>query len=71
MKSDDRAAGALTRRDLMKAGAIGGALAAAGPLLPHAAAAAQPAAPAPGAVSSGAAPFELEETTISKLQEGE
>ena len=70
MKSDDRAARALTRRDLMKAGAIGGALAAAGPLLPHAAAAAQPAAPAPGAVSSGAAPFELEETTISKLQEG-
>ncbi len=70
MKDDDRAAGALTRRDLMKAGAIGGALAVAGPLLPHAAGAAQSTAPAPGAVSSGAAPFELEETTLARLQEG-
>ena len=63
MKNDDRAAGALTRRELMKAGAIGGALAAAGPLLPRAAEAVKPSPDTP-------APFELEETTISKLQEG-
>ena len=70
MKDEDRPAGALTRRDLMRAGAIGSALAAAGPLLTHAAGAAQAAEPAPGATPSGATPFELEETTIAALQEG-
>ncbi|HSS52858.1 MAG TPA: amidase family protein, partial [Thermoanaerobaculia bacterium] len=65
MKNDDRAAGALTRRDLMKAGALGSALAAAGPLLAHAAEAAQ-SPPAPG---RSPAPFELEEATIASLQE--
>ncbi|HEX4966577.1 MAG TPA: amidase [Thermoanaerobaculia bacterium] len=66
MKDEDRAAGALTRRELMKAGALGGALAVAGPLLPHAAAEAAPAAPA----GSSPAAFELEEKTIAALQDG-
>ena len=66
MKDEDRPAGALTRRDLMRAGAIGGALAIAGPLLPHAA------AKTPGQAPAGAPalPFELEETTIAAFQEG-
>jgi len=59
-QDDDPAAGAWTRRALMKAGLATGALAAAGPLLSPAASAAQaPAAPAP---------FELEEATIAGLQ---
>jgi amidase len=57
----------LTRRDLMKAGLAGGALAAAGPLLPTpSAAAASSAEPA----AASATPFELEEATISGLQAG-
>src|SRR6185312_12776635 len=66
VKDEDRPAGALTRRDLMRAGAIGGALAIAGPLLPHAA------AKTPGQAPAGAPalPFELEETTIAAFQEG-
>ena len=59
----------LTRRDLMKAGLAGGAMAAttaAGPLLPW-----SQASPAAAAEPIAApAPFELEEATIADLQEG-
>src|SRR3954454_414637 len=65
MKDEDRPAGGLTRRDLMRAGAIGSALAAAGPLFGSAAAGA--AEPVRGTTPS---PFELEETTVAALQEG-
>ena len=61
-QDDDPAAGAWTRRALMKAGLATGALAAANPLLSPAASA----APAPAAAS--ALPFELEEATIADLQ---
>lgn len=60
-EQDDGFTGAWTRRALMKAGLAGGALAAAGPLLPPASAA--PASPG----SSAPAPFELEEATIADL----
>src|SRR6266851_2552354 len=70
MKDDERAAGALSRRDLMKAGALGSALAVAGSLLPHAASAASASPSAPGTTASGAKPFELEEATIATLQAG-
>jgi len=66
VKDDDQAAGALTRRDLMKAGLAGSALAAAGPLLASPAAAAEAAA----APATAPAPLELEEATIVSLQEG-
>lgn len=66
MRDDDQAAGALTRRDLMKAGLAGSALAAASPLLASPAAAAETAA----APATAPAPFELEEATIAGLQEG-
>ncbi|HSS50770.1 MAG TPA: amidase [Thermoanaerobaculia bacterium] len=66
MQDEDRPAGALTRRDLMRAGAIGGALAVAGPLLPNAAAK----TPGPAPAGAPTMPFELEETTIAALQEG-
>ncbi len=59
-EQDDGFTDAWTRRALMKAGLAGGALAAAGPLLPPASASAAPAPAAP-------APFELEEMTISDL----
>ncbi|HEV7507134.1 MAG TPA: amidase [Thermoanaerobaculia bacterium] len=64
MKDEDRPAGALTRRDLMRVGAIGSALAVAGPLLPSGA------GTAPLAAATSPASFELEETTIAALQEG-
>jgi amidase len=59
-----RADGPLSRRDLLKAGALAGALGAAGPLRPLATAAAESAAsPSPAA-------FELEELTLTELQAG-
>lgn len=69
MQDEDRAARALSRRDLMKAGALGSALAIAGPLLLHGASA-SPDSTASGTTASGLAPFELEEATIATLQEG-
>lgn len=59
-QDDDPVVGPWSRRDLMKAGLAGGALAAAAPLLPSPAAA-QQASPVPG-------PFDLEERTIADLQ---
>ena len=59
MKSEN--SGAFTRRSLMKAGLAGGALAAAGPLL-------SPQIPSTAAAS--AAPFDLEEMTISNMKAG-
>lgn len=56
--------GSFTRRDLMKAGVAGTALAMGGPLLPDAAdAVVRPS-------SAATAPFELEEATISQLKAG-
>jgi amidase len=60
-KDDEAVLGPWSRRDLMKAGLAGGALAAAAPLFPSPAVAQSPASPSP-------APFDLEEKTITELQ---
>ncbi len=62
-QDDDPAAGAWTRRSLLKASLTGGALAAAGPLFSQAAS-------APAAAPAPPPPFELEEATIADLRAG-
>lgn len=58
-KDDEAALGAWSRRDLVKASLIGGALAAAAPLLPS---------PATAKGRTAPAPFDLEEKTLADLQ---
>jgi amidase len=68
----DPAAGRLTRRAFVTTGMIGGAVAAAGPLLPRSAHAsdAADAAETPAATAYTPKPFELEEVTLAQLREG-
>ena len=63
---DEREARGVNRRDFLRYTAIGGTLAAAGPL---ACGTPEPAAPPAAAVSATPAAFELEEATVARLQD--
>lgn len=65
MSSNPTGRGSFTRRDLMKAGVAGGALALSGPMLPS-----ESAAQERTAMAYSPAPFDLKEVTISHLKAG-